>query len=144
MAALAQALTAKLSALQVEHQRDIPWKTRALQAIAAQHDLVKEAFLQEENANAFSMIEELMRQGEIPAPRCCSSASFLVTMHDFQSRIQLPTVSSEFDMTRCSISDTCSFSLAAAEATALSAKGGEPVNCLAFLPSACTIDRSCL
>lgn len=54
----------KISLVQLENQKDIRWRVRALQAVGPVDALVKQDLLALDDATAYAMIEALM-QGEI-------------------------------------------------------------------------------
>ena len=56
-------LRSKISVVQLENQKDMQWRLRALQAVGPVDALVKQDLLAQDNANAYTMIEALM-QGE--------------------------------------------------------------------------------
>ena len=71
-------LRGKVSAVQLENQKDILWRLKALQAIP-ENALVKQELLEQDNATAFTMIEALIQQQGEPRSSRYPSASSLAS-----------------------------------------------------------------
>ena len=63
-------LRSKISVVQLENQKDMQWRLRALQAVGPVDALVKQDLLAQDNATAYTMIEALMQGEPSLSPSC--------------------------------------------------------------------------